>query len=333
MKVFKPIIILCIIIAVIVIIGSIFADSDANKTPQSGEMVASSSKQAEPSATQAPVKESIPESEAVFVGESTPVPEVKVDPLAFLDIPVYELNEADSAPYVQVTTFWADDSPYTTLYSEWRCDLDAENTYYNVFSFYEPDTPGSGYAGFQNVNGGHIAIFSMWDAPGCRPTVEYCMEGGRSVDFGNEGTGASVRVPFNWEEGQWYAMLIDCESRNGKTYYTCYVQPLGGVWVVIGQISFPVEGLGIHSNTFFLEDFTFNGLERGESIRNILAVKDGSSVTPPMLAAYHYDSKYFHVANSSLRCTISQPEPGMISIRSAGWDIADKQAFPATLQY
>ena len=137
------------------------------------------------------------------------------DPLAFVDLPFQQGKMEDSAPYVVLNKFFKTDKPYLAFTSDWRCDADAENTYYNVHSWYDAEDdahngikPGSGYTGFQNVNGGHLAILSMWAVPGCEPVVEYAKKGSRIEPFSGEGVGTKVLIPYNWKVGKWQTNKI-----------------------------------------------------------------------------------------------------------------------------
>lgn len=82
----------------------------------------------------------------------------------------------------------------------------------------ENDEPNIMYAGFQNKgwNGeewvGKMAIFSVWGA------YEGNKEpNGWGTEFGGEGTGYSVRIPFEWNVGTTYRLVIkviDSDEKN-----------------------------------------------------------------------------------------------------------------------
>lgn len=261
----------------------------------------------------------------------------KGDPLAFVDLPISMGDVDHSAPYVTIAEFWENDGPYSEFSADWRCDKDALNTYFNVHCWYKAANQqfqginfGSGYTGFQNVNGGHLIIFSMWETAGMVPDVAYCKKGARSEKFYGEGTGMKICLPYDWKVGIWYTLHVKAETIGVKTFYSLYASEEGAKEVLMATISFPKANLGMPSNVSFLEDFTYNGLERAHSLRKIQAVTmNGRKKIPKQYALYEYDSKMFRVQNQSLKCTYSRSMTGVISIRSSGRKMVNKSMFPA----
>lgn len=65
-------------------------------------------------------------------------------------------------------------------------------------------TDGNGaYFGLQTTSIGKLAIFSVWNATACEPYINsFC------VRFTNEGSGYSVRLKYNWQQGHKYSLRI-----------------------------------------------------------------------------------------------------------------------------
>lgn len=261
------------------------------------------------------------------------------DPLSFLDVPIFEEDVNHSAPYILISQFGKEDGPYREFSVGWRCDQDALNTYFNVHSWYTAANErfegiglGSGYTGFQNVNGGHMVLFSMWETAGLVPEAKYYIPGGRSERFYGEGTGVKICIPYEWKVGIWYTVRVSAETKGQETYYVLYIAEKGKKEEMLAVISFPKAGLGMPANQSFLEDFTYNGLERAHSLCDFAAVTmDGKKIAPKQTILYEYDSKLFRVQNQSLKCTWKKSSSGVISIRSSGHPLTDKSQFPAWL--
>ena len=81
----------------------------------------------------------------------------------------------------------------------------------------------------------------------------------------------------------------------------------------------------------FLEDFTYNGLERADSFQNMTAtLADGTSAAPEMILLNAYNNNTFEIANEALNCSYSA-EDGVISLRAGKDAIVDTCMFPAQL--
>lgn len=257
--------------------------------------------------------------------------------LSFLDASLLEGNVKNSAPYIVVVQFWEKNGPYTEFSADWRCDQDALNTYFNVHSWYSASNRkyegiglGSGYTGFQNVNGGHLVLFSMWETDGLVPEVKYCIPGSRSEQFYGEGTGRKIYIPYDWKTGAWYTVRVRAQTEGQETYYSLYIAEKGKDEQMLAVIGFPKAGLVMPHNLSFLEDFTYNGLERGQSLCNFSAVTmSGLRVSPEQMYLYEYDSKRFRVKNRSLKCKWQKSPSGVISVRSSGQPLTGKCQFPA----
>ncbi len=171
-----------------------------------------------------------------------------------------EFNSPRHAPNMYVD--WITNNEYDVISVDWYCDEDALNTYWAVHNW------ENGYAGFQNKDGNHVLLLSLWDLPdGTNPTIEYVLDG-TNGNFGGEGTGKQVFTNYNWEVGKWYSMCIQLSSDNNKTYYTQYVREENDDWLKTAVISYPVVGDRFYGSSMFQEDFTFNNLSRSCGLRN-----------------------------------------------------------------
>jgi hypothetical protein len=84
-----------------------------------------------------------------------------------------------------------------------------------------------------NKGSGKGAIFSIWDASGATPGSlgSWCQS------FGNEGTGYSCRMPYNWTAGNTYRLRISQISNNS---WTAYIKNMTtGIEVQLGIITLP----------------------------------------------------------------------------------------------
>lgn len=156
------------------------------------------------------------------------------------------------------------DKNYDVLSVDWYCDIDSENTYWAVHNW------AGGYAGFQNLNGKHVLLMSLWDLEdGTTPTVEFALDG-KNGAFGGEGTGKQVFTNYSWKTGVWYTMRVQiyADATTGKTYFEQWVKEEGGDWLKTAVISYPSGEHIIDIDSVFMEDFVFNNLQRACRLRN-----------------------------------------------------------------
>lgn len=185
---------------------------------------------------------------------------------ATVAVPV-SLSSAQSAAVRMAPNMFVDwqvtNGSYDAMAVDWYCQQDANNTYWAVHNWYK------GYAGFQNKDGKHMLLMSLWDLDdGTKPTVEYAKDGSNG-DFGGEGAGKQVFTNYAWQASQWYTMLVSCWTANGKTYVGQWVRQGTGAWVKTAVISYPVTGLNLfNKDSTFQEDFTFNNLQRSCRLKN-----------------------------------------------------------------
>ena len=192
---------------------------------------------------------------------------------------LYRLNPAprpDTAPYLTATYAFSG-AVYDIARIDWKCDVDALDTYWCTMCWYDANeaggrytgvADGSGYAGFQNVGGKHKVIMSLWATDRGAPTVEYTYAGGYSGNFSGEGTGAQVLVDYPWKAGVWYTMQIEARQENGKTVYYQFVTPENGKTECTAIISFPRANLGFNWLCAFQEDWKNNNFARSCYLRN-----------------------------------------------------------------
>lgn len=180
------------------------------------------------------------------------------------------LSIPDGLCYTEYSVdFKADFAPVGTYccISNWKLDLsDLKKTHTNVRTEY---AGVQGYAGFQNTDGdkGRATIMSFWDIyatdPGgkditIRAKLIYPETDGDD-SFGGEGTGAHRIVSYDWEDGHWYRMLLQCgkNSATGNTTVEQWVCDLEtGTWTKLCVYDTGLKKTSfIGSTAFFLENY------------------------------------------------------------------------------
>lgn len=165
---------------------------------------------------------------------------------------------------------WIADNEYDIISVDWYCERDALNTYWAVHNW------DCGYAGFQNKDGNHVLLLSLWDlADGTQPEIEYVLDG-QNGTFDGEGTGKQVFTNYAWKADTWYTMCIKMSISDDKTYYEQYIKEEGGEWLKTAVISYPVAGKWFYGSSMFQEDFAFNNLMRSCRLRNACARVSGT---------------------------------------------------------
>ncbi|MBQ1252360.1 MAG: S-layer homology domain-containing protein [Firmicutes bacterium] len=126
---------------------------------------------------------------------------------------------------------------------QWTMDMSGlESKYTNIRTEY---SSVSGYAGFQSTctAKGKAGIMSFWDiyakekSTGKNVTLRAkCLYPGGNDNFGGEGTGAHSINHYNWEEGHWYRMLLQCDNSGATTVVNQFVCDLEtGTWTLLCQ--------------------------------------------------------------------------------------------------
>ena len=174
--------------------------------------------------------------------------------------------------------YYPDSGNYDLVMVDWLCETDATNTYWAVHQFSTNDVDG--YAGFQNNEGNHFLIFSLWNHGTNYPIVEYVSALTRLNDltFGNEGNGKRIITDYEWVNNTWYTMCIGTKTIAGITYYAQWISVQGtNDWLLCGIISYPETDKSIGSDLMFQEDFLSNNLRRQCLIKNAFGRYNGTS--------------------------------------------------------
>ena len=180
--------------------------------------------------------------------------------LSFLTSTVCATNAPRHAPNMYVN--WESNQSFDTIDVDWLCDQDAMNTYWAVHNW------DNGYAGFQNKDGKHVLLLSLWDLPdGTSPQIEYVSDG-QNGNFGGEGTGKQVFTNYNWEVGKWYSMRVQIDKADSKVVYSQWIKEENGEWIKTAAISYPNQEFRFNGVSMFQEDFTFNNKMRSCKMRN-----------------------------------------------------------------
>jgi hypothetical protein len=144
----------------------------------------------------------------------------------------------------------------------WEGSKKTNDGYY--YANYATFTNGAGVYGGLQTNGfdgekfiGKMALFSVWN------TYSGIAEpGGTGVKFGGEGTGYSVRIPFNWSVGTTYRfkMYIDRDASSGQRTWAASLTDLSsGKTTRIGRIHVPASFGKIR------RPITFHERDRGDT--------------------------------------------------------------------
>ena len=202
---------------------------------------------------------------------------------------LYRLNPSprpDTAPYLTATYVSSKSGVvYDIARIDWKCDVDAVDTYWCTMNWYNASETdgrytgvidGSGYAGFQNVGGTHKVIMSVWETIHGKPTVEY-LKSGYHGEFSGEGSGAQALMDYPWKVGVWYTMQIEARQEGGKTKYYQFVTPQNGQTELISIISFPRANLGFTWLCAFQEDWKYNNQYRSCYLRSAMTRTMGNT--------------------------------------------------------
>ena len=185
------------------------------------------------------------------------------------------LNQSNQATVWYARYTYSTSDFYQMMMVNWKCDIDASNTYWAVSQFTRNGTV-LGYAGFKNDNGNHNVLLSLWNIGSNYPEVEYVSPYGRLNDltFGSEGDGKHIVTDYPWQTNTWYTMCIGIKNVAGKTYFAQWVsEKESNEWVLCGIISYPQTSQFINCFSFFQEDFTGNNYIRQCSIQDAYGKK------------------------------------------------------------
>lgn len=93
---------------------------------------------------------------------------------------------------------------------------------------YDNIKAGGAYCGLQNRQDGTKAIMSFWniecDHEVITPTLVYPVKDGNTL-FSNEGSGANYITDYDWKEGMWYRLFIECydDPESNHTFVDMWV--------------------------------------------------------------------------------------------------------------
>lgn len=129
-------------------------------------------------------------------------------------------------------TYWA--------LCNWQMNKDDLKSKYEVIDDY-----AGAYAGLQTRPDGTKAIMSFWeikyrDASGSEKKVEAKRIYPSAQDtnrFGGEGEGTNYICDYNWKQGRWYRMYLNCyQNEEGRTFVEQWVADLStGKWTLISR--------------------------------------------------------------------------------------------------
>lgn len=123
-----------------------------------------------------------------------------------------------------IIDFKADNAAEGTYWAlcNWAMDTTCLNGKYNNIN------NGGAYCGLQSRRDGKKAIMSFWniecDNDVITPTLVYPVRDGNTY-FSNEGSGANFITDFEWKEGKWYRMFIECydDPESNHTFVDMWV--------------------------------------------------------------------------------------------------------------
>lgn len=157
---------------------------------------------------------------------------------------------------------WDSTENFDAVEIDWYCEKDADCTYWAVHNW------DSGYAGFQNKDGNHVLLLSLWDlADGTKPEIEYVSDG-KNGTFGGEGTGKQIFTNYNWKVGRWYSMRVQIDKENNKVIFSQWIKEEQGTWEKTAAISYPRTKEYFNRISVFQEDFAFNNKMRSCRLKN-----------------------------------------------------------------
>lgn len=199
------------------------------------------------------------------------------------EIAAYTNPDDLRSPYIAGWLDTGSDTRFTEYSIDFKADYAPEGTYFCLanhkldlspleakYSSVRTEYPGvHTYSGFQNTvtDKGKVSILSFWDiyvtdAYGretvIRPTLVYPEPDGDD-EFGGEGTGAHRIVPYDWQEGRWYRMLLQCgkSTTTGNTTVEQWVRDLeSGSWTKLCVYDLGFPGSCFEGDVaFFLENY------------------------------------------------------------------------------
>ena len=189
------------------------------------------------------------------------------------------------ADYAGMATYWA--------LCNWQMNKEDLMSKYQVIDAY-----AGAYAGLQMRPDGPKAIMSFWeikyfDESGNEKKIEaerIFPSGGDTNRFGGEGEGSNYICDYNWEEGKWYRMYLNCyQDESGKTFVEQWVADLSTEeWTLISCFD-----TGLYNSCFeggmsqFMENYDsdYANETRTFEYRNICVRECGQNDWTPIYTA------------------------------------------------
>ena len=232
---------------------------------------------------------------------------------------IFEFNETDNmyertlnvtdggqAPATYLDYFIGSGQDGDLITTEARVALSAHSTYYCALVWTGAAGPNGGYTGLQSIPEGDLIIFSVWDADSENPTnLEWRNASTSAVRYGNEGSGWSTKMQYQWQEDNIYRFYVVAYNRNGRTHYSQYMHDVSqDIWKHTAVLSYPFPGHWFRAVSSFLEDFApvngedarhfdlLSGWKRKQSDGEWIEWDQASfnySIALPPNENYHYD--------------------------------------------
>lgn len=183
------------------------------------------------------------------------------------------------------------------------------NTYSKIYS----QVGLSGYAGFQRGDSveSKVGILSFWntyceDENGNKikiKPIRVYPENDDNNEFSGEGEGVHCLAKYEWEQGKWYRMLLQCgiSETTSNTTVEQWVQNLETKnWVLLSKYDIGIKNVAfINDSAVFLENFNSktSGEIRTMEVKNIRICLEGSEKWTSIRSAnfcenYDYPGSY-----------------------------------------
>lgn len=218
----------------------------------------------------------------------------------------FKADYVPKATYCALFNLKVDISPLKKKYKNIRNEYEALNL----------------YAGFQRRWNENVTIMSMWDTyyedqKGVRHTLRAKALYPEKPIIGNgaftgEGEGTQMLMPFEWQAGRWYRMLLQCKrGENGTTHIEQWVCDLEtNEWTMTAKIDTGIKDTCfVGNNCFFLENFDpkYAGEIRAMEVKNVRVRDSKSGKWKAVKSAFigsngglpHYNGSYAYGADRS----------------------------------
>ncbi len=167
----------------------------------------------------------------------------------------------------RMVQLYYDAAPGTMYYQEVVPRESAPGTYFCAIGFEQ------GYLGLQELgsSSNRIALFSLWDAAGGKPTKTNRIElisqhpEAKIESLEGEPPGLQCAVPVAWQVNETYRFLVTAATEVQHTVYAAYMQDARHTnqWLHLASFRSPVTFTPISGYYSFIEDFQRNGKSAG----------------------------------------------------------------------